>query len=259
MTSSPSPQDTPKDPSEDQHKNTEIMVMVPGHAVYMGRDATQARLSEHWKGTFPGYQDNDEAELYWEHIRTGVLTTARSKKIDGLPRESLLIFSGGETRTAAGPYAEAQSYWFLAHQHNWFGQIQMEKFATTEEFARDSFENLLFSIHRFKQVTRRLPTQVIVCGFSFKHERYEFHWKTIMQHLQHSGVQLHDLKADFFYIDVNDPPPYLLQGPGGSLSGETETLSLFRADPLAQNPPLLTKEEERDRTHRHHPYPVSRK
>lgn len=240
-------------------ESLDTLIMVPGHAIYVGTDPTHARSIAHWRGTFPGYQDNDEAELYWDHIRTGVLVGARRKEKGGVKElTSLLVFSGGETRPKAGPYAEAQSYWFLAYQNNWFGYPEIESVATTEEFARDSFENLLFSIHRFHQLVHSLPRFVIVCGFSFKARRYHFHWETISENPADPRIKLEGLKSEFYYIGVNDPPAYLLKGPGGSEEGEAETYKLFQNDPLAERSPLVDKERERDRFLRHHPYPVPR-
>jgi hypothetical protein len=34
----------------------------------------------------------------------------------------------------------------------------------TEEFARDSFENLLFSICRFRQVSQKYPERITIVG-----------------------------------------------------------------------------------------------
>lgn len=40
-----------------------------------------------------------------------------------------------------------------------------------QEHARDSFENLLFSVCRFREVTGRYPAHITVVSFEFKHER----------------------------------------------------------------------------------------
>lgn len=41
-----------------------------------------------------------------------------------------------------------------------------------QEHARDSFENLLFSLCRFYELTGHYPDNVLVIGYSFKHERF---------------------------------------------------------------------------------------
>jgi hypothetical protein len=52
--------------------------------------------------------------------------------------------------------------------------------ATTEAFALDSYENLLFSIARFKETVGRYPSRVTVVGFAVKEARFrELHRKTI--------------------------------------------------------------------------------
>ena len=95
---------------------------------------------------------------------------------------ALLIFSGGETRPAAGPRSEAQSYWMVAELSKWWqhdvddtaggGQWSVRSRTSTEEFARDSYENLLFSICRFHELTQRYPEAVTVVGFTFKRDRF---------------------------------------------------------------------------------------
>ena len=41
-----------------------------------------------------------------------------------------------------------------------------------QEHARDSFENLLFSLCRFYELTGHYPDNVLVIGYNFKHERF---------------------------------------------------------------------------------------
>lgn len=42
-----------------------------------------------------------------------------------------------------------------------------------EEYAKDSHENLLFSICRFAEMTGRYPKKITVVGFEFKRKRFE--------------------------------------------------------------------------------------
>jgi len=44
---------------------------------------------------------------------------------------------------------------------------------TTEDAALDSFQNLLFSIARFREITGEYPTRITVVGHSFKRHRFE--------------------------------------------------------------------------------------
>ena len=86
----------------------------------------------------------------------------------------------GETRPNAGPRSESFSYWNIA-------QLLLEQDTTistelkssmsermiTEEYAKDSHENLLFSICRFSEMTGNYPNQITVVGFEFKRKRFE--------------------------------------------------------------------------------------
>lgn len=56
--------------------------------------------------------------------------------------------AGGKTRVLAGPKSEGESYFFVAEHFDWWGQSELRARTTTEDFARDSLENLLFSICR---------------------------------------------------------------------------------------------------------------
>lgn len=61
--------------------------------------------------------------------------------------------TGGKTRVLAGPKSEGESYFFIADHFDWWGKPDLRARASTEDFARDSFENILFSICRW-----------VVCG-----------------------------------------------------------------------------------------------
>ena len=41
-----------------------------------------------------------------------------------------------------------------------------------QEHARDSFENLLFSLCRFHALTGRYPERLVIVSYEFKHERF---------------------------------------------------------------------------------------
>lgn len=45
--------------------------------------------------------------------------------------------------------------------------------ATTETFALDSYQNVLFSIARFHEVTGKYPSQITVVGYEMKRRRFE--------------------------------------------------------------------------------------
>eukprot|EP00850_Spirogloea_muscicola_P000141 SM000001S04543 [mRNA] locus=s1:841502:842944:- [translate_table: standard] len=178
------------------------LVMVAGHAVYVSRRCGSASSEDSWF-LEPYQRLAGQAATFVEHIRTGVEAAAGDSA-------ALLMFSGGQTRSAAGPRSEAQSYWKVADTLDWFGeapappaavspappppspqwswmaaaaqqqasavdvcslcvvaaaeQPEVAARALTEEFARDSLENLLFSICRFHELTGAYPNNITVCA-----------------------------------------------------------------------------------------------
>lgn len=65
-----------------------------------------------------------------------------------LPAPVFVLLQGGKTRGPAGPKSEGESYFFVADHYDWWGKPDLRARASTEDFARDSFENVLFSICR---------------------------------------------------------------------------------------------------------------
>lgn len=119
------------------------LVVVAGHSVM--------RLNRLQSATY------DESSWYLLPYQLGqgfpgVITSHVKKGIE-IAREdpgSLLIFSGGQTRVDVGPTSEASSYYYLAEQNGWLNDAggTMRRRVFLEEYARDSYENLLFAICR---------------------------------------------------------------------------------------------------------------
>jgi len=59
-----------------------------------------------------------------------------------------------------------------AKDSNADGPLPLNLRAVTEEYALDSYENLLFSFARFHEVTGRWPERVTVVGYGMKQRRY---------------------------------------------------------------------------------------
>ncbi|DBA67947.1 TPA: hypothetical protein ACH3X2_013986 [Trebouxia sp. C0005] len=140
------------------------LVLVACHAVFIGSDYSKAEDQDAW--LLLDYQKvPGQAHSFIEHIQEGILHAEHDPA-------SLLLFSGGQTRKAAGPRSEAEGYWLVAEAAAWWGSQQVRERAFTEEHARDSFENLLFSLCRFYELTGHYPRELTVIGYDFKHERF---------------------------------------------------------------------------------------
>mmetsp|Transcript_11668 Transcript_11668/g.27265 ORF Transcript_11668/g.27265 Transcript_11668/m.27265 type:complete len:167 (+) Transcript_11668:77-577(+) len=63
-------------------------------------------------------------------------------------------------------------YWEVADAMGWHGKPAVRERALTEDHAHDSFENMLYSLCRFREVTGRYPEQLTVVSFGFKEARF---------------------------------------------------------------------------------------
>lgn len=77
----------------------------------------------------------------------------------------------GQTRLLSTT-TEAQSYMALATSADVFHSPAPFLRATTEDYALDSFQNLLFSIARFHEYTGHYPIEITVVGYEFKRLRF---------------------------------------------------------------------------------------
>jgi hypothetical protein len=211
-------------------QNRSRLIIVPGHGVckksFTGLDA--APLDSSWVGIFPG-----EGPFYVAHIKEGVRLAAEDPG-------ALLVFSGGQTRGEAGRRSEAESYWEIADAAGWWSHVDVKDRAAREEFARDSFENLLFGLAFFAQQTGSWPDRVTVCGWKFKEKRYSLHRQALKWP-----------KSMFVYVGVNDPTGDELPK---ALAGEKAKVESVGRDLFLVGPEWVAQRELRNPFHRQHPY-----
>jgi hypothetical protein len=217
------------------------LVIVACHAVYTAQDFFAPESDASW--ALQEFQKG-EPPAYIQHIEAGVQRAFEDPS-------TLLIFSGGQTRVDAGPKSEAQGYWMLAEHARWWN-LPVKHRVSTEEFARDSFENLLFGICRFFECVQEYPDRVTVVSWAFKAERFDLHREAI-----HLPV------ARFEFVGVNNPDD--LQA---ALEGERRYgVHPFMSDPYGTNPVsalseptavnLAAKRIARNPFRRHAPYELS--
>jgi hypothetical protein len=209
-------------------KNSSInnLIIVPGHGVCIV--PTEPADDKSWVGIFPG-----EGSLYTEHIIEGVKQAAEDKT-------SLLVFSGGQTREAAGPRSEAESYQEIAEHANWWDYAGIHSRTKQEHYARDSFENLLFSIALFKRECGSWPSFVTVTGWIFKTERYQLHRQAI-------GWP----SDNFRYIGVNNPVGENLRK---AEEGEKTKVKSVKSDMFLRGSEWVSHRLVRDPFNRQHVY-----
>ncbi|XP_077249833.1 uncharacterized protein C57A10.07 [Tasmannia lanceolata] len=214
--------------------NLRNLVMVAGHSVYTSSSCGKVDQEDSW--LLETYQKHQgQASTFLTHIKVGIETAAEDES-------ALLLFSGGETRKDAGPRSEAQSYWAVAESKAWFGKKEGIRWrALTEEHARDSFENLLFSICRFRELTGTYPHNITVVSYDFKEERFA--------HLHRSAIGFPETK--FFYIGT----PASSTSKEAAIKGEESVSAQFQEDPYGCSGSLHRKRLKRDPFHRSIPYP----
>ncbi|XP_057773598.1 uncharacterized protein C57A10.07 isoform X2 [Salvia miltiorrhiza] len=210
------------------------LVMVAGHSVYTSSSCEKVDKENAWY--LEAYQKHPgQAATFVTHIEKGVEIAARDDA-------TLLLFSGGETRKDAGPRSEAQSYWIVAESKQWFGnRDSVRSRALTEEHARDSFENLLFSVCRFRELTGTYPHNITVVGYDFKEERFV--------HLHRSAIRFPEFR--FLYSGT----PSSQDSREAALKGEALVRAQFQEDPYGCLGALSRKKLGRDPFHRSIPYP----
>jgi len=205
------------------------LVLVAGHAVAYRFD----RLDSD-EGWYLKHFQAGEGGLYVEHVRRGVELAAADT-------ESLLLFAGGQTDGLAGPRSEGQGYWLVAEYFRWFGHEEVSERATTEEFSLDSFQNLLFGLCRFYEVTGTFPESVIAVGWQFKGARFDLHREAVR------------FPANRFrYVGVNDPPDL-----ERNYHFEAARREMFLSDPYGAGAEPTAKRAARNVFRRQHGYRTS--
>lgn len=140
------------------------LVVVCGHATFTGT-RKDVMSEDHWilqpfQRSNPSTGKPGEHHSFINHILAAAFLVASRPG-------ALLIFSGG--RTTSSERTEAQSY---EHVHLGLGDpFEIGDRYAREDYATDSFQNLLFSILRFKQVVGRYPQTITVVTHAFKRER----------------------------------------------------------------------------------------
>ncbi|CUM65797.1 uncharacterized protein PRCAT00003445001 [Priceomyces carsonii] len=162
------------------------LLILPCHSIWKGGNANGDEREEWYLAPFQveGYDHLS----FKDHIK---------KSLDYLKNnsDSFLIISGGQTKQEAGPISESQSYYNLAS--SLLQSTELLNRVTTEEFARDSFENVIFLICRYFELFQKYPDSVTIVGFEFKRNRF------INNHL----VQALDFPKEKLSYIGNEPDP----------------------------------------------------
>ncbi len=196
------------------------IIIVPGHASF--KETTGLPLPKHIeKDSYWVLKDFQYGEppFYIEHIQ---------KALELASDDSLVVFSGGRTKKESGSlWSEAKTYDEIAKT-----LPNYPRHVALEEHARDSFQNLDFSIRKFISLYGEAPTKILIVGWSFKEIRFKIHAEAL-------GIDLTHIE----YIGVNNPPQDKMVS---ALLGESDILKEFLATPLGDSGVLKERRQNRD-------------
>ncbi|KAK8219076.1 hypothetical protein IWZ01DRAFT_173631 [Phyllosticta capitalensis] len=214
------------------------LVIVACHAIFLGQpdspdcdiyDAQQWHLQSFQKptGTIPG-----EHETFLQHIYAGLSALAYGS----ISRDSVLVFSGAATALDVTGLTEAQSYFNAAvalTQRLGQGHPFAECFKSRtflDENATDSYQNLLFSILKFRRHFGHYPRTVRVITHAFKTKRFlDLHAKAIRW------------PSDRIHVQGIDPVSRSVDH-AQNVDGESKRgLSAWMQDLYGMHPPLADK------------------
>lgn len=150
------------------------LILLPCHSIWKNDTGEGFHAREWYLASFQ--KDGQDHLCFREHI-------LRSLDLLRSHSNATLIISGGQTKEEAGPISEAHSYYQLTKLLSGSDWDSLNPRIFLEEYARDSFENVLFLFCRYYEIKGFYPTFVHVVGFEFKRERFlHYHLGQAMQY-----------------------------------------------------------------------------
>lgn len=188
-----------------QYAKCRDLIIVCCHATYLGDGRNHPEesdwLLEEFQRSNPRTGKPSEHETFIAHVITGAFALENNPL-------AMLCFSGGTT-TKERVRSEAEGYQTV--YLGLFGKVHagIERHAT-EQYATDSYQNLLFSILRFRKLVGRYPEFVTVITHAFKEDRF------LTLHAPAIKWPVHRMRVQ----GIN--PPFTLDELGETEDGEME-------------------------------------
>lgn len=215
------------------------LIILPCHSIWKGGN-TNGLAQDEWHLAPFQYEGKDHL-CFREHL----IESIRKLKAES---NSVLVVSGGKTKREAGPISEAQSYYDLLKRFEEWDDSFLDR-VLLEEYARDSFENVLFLFCRYYESFNRYPSYVSVTGFEFKRDRF------VNYHL--GDAMNFPLERVFYYGNAPSPDETVDKVKYFAdleKAEEAHALAHFRNDLYGVSHPLSTKKNSRNPFQTKHSY-----
>lgn len=212
--------------STDPNTLTELII-VCGHATFVGSHkdimSEERWILQPFQRSNPSTGKRGEHETFMQHVLAATFVAASRP-------ESFIIFTGGNTTNTNRTEAQGYEQVHLGLDDPWgIG----DRYAR-EDYATDSFQNLLFSILRFRQVVGRYPRDITVVTHTFKRKR--------ILALHAAALRWPDEHIRLQGID----PPFTKAEWDETRAGESRAKSEFARHPYGNYPPLSDKRMKRN-------------
>ncbi|RHZ48883.1 uncharacterized protein CDV56_103618 [Aspergillus thermomutatus] len=180
-----------------------------------------------------------ETPTFTEHVQAGLRALADDPY-------GLLVFSGGPTKKDRTDIAEGASYHNLAKDNDYFScssRIDPDR-VIAETNATDSYQNVLFSLLRFRSCVGAYPRKITVVTHEFKRQRFmECHFPALGLR-RPFGESEGQASCSGVVIGIN--PPEEVTPLASLISGEEKSgIGLWRRDPYGVGEELAAKRVKR--------------